>query len=75
MTPQQAAMSAFTIARRERLPMARMAEVEAGVAGAADWFAANLTRFFAGNAAAPYPSNTISNAQLRRYIAWMRGSR
>jgi len=74
MTPQQAAMSAFTIAKRERLPMARIAEVEAGD-GAADWFAANLTRFFSGNAPAPYPSNTISNAQLRRYIAWMRGPR
>ena len=72
MSPQEAGYAAHLIATRESLPLARMAEIEAGAAGAVEWFAANILRFFDTEMAA---IGSITNAQFRRYIAWMRFSR
>ncbi|HEY7976802.1 MAG TPA: hypothetical protein VID67_01300 [Rhizomicrobium sp.] len=72
MSPQEAGHTAHLIATREHLPLARIAEIEAGAAGAVEWFAANILRFFEAEAAA---ISSITNAQFRRYIAWMRFSR
>ncbi|HEY2034287.1 MAG TPA: hypothetical protein VGH02_11430 [Rhizomicrobium sp.] len=71
MSPQEAGYAAHLIATRERLPLARMAEIEAGAAGAVEWFAANILRFFEAEMAA---IGSVTTKQLRRYIAWMRFS-
>lgn len=69
MSPQEAGYAAHLIATREHLPLARIAEIEAGAAGAVGWFVAHLQNFFEAEAAA---IGSITKAQLRRYIAWMR---
>jgi hypothetical protein len=46
MSPLEAAQTAHQIATREGLPLARIAELEVGAAGAVMWFAANILRFF-----------------------------
>ena len=70
---QEAALNAHTIANREGLAFARIAELEAGAAGAVGWFVASIMRFFDTE---PMPAaDTISKAQYRRYVAWMRVSR
>lgn len=73
MSPLEAAQAAHLIATREHLPLARIAELEAGAAGAVTWFAASILRFFEAEAAAV--ADSLTNAQFRRYIAWMRFSR
>jgi hypothetical protein len=73
MSPLEAAQTAHQIATREGLPLARIAELEVGAAGAVTWFAANIMRFFEAEAAAVV--DTLTNAQFRRYIAWMRFNR
>jgi hypothetical protein len=73
MSPLEAAQTAHHIATREGLPLARIAELEVGATGAIGWFAANILRFFEAEAAAV--ADSITNAQFRRYIAWMRFSR
>jgi hypothetical protein len=72
MSPLEAAQTAHLIATRECLPLARIAELEAGAAGAVTWFAANILHFFESEAAAV--ADSITNTQFRRYIAWMRFS-
>lgn len=72
MSPREAAQNAHVIATREQLPLARMAEIEAGAANAVDWFAANILRFFETEIAT---AEAISSAQFRRYVAWMRFTR
>ncbi|MBS0273397.1 MAG: hypothetical protein JSR55_03135 [Proteobacteria bacterium] len=73
MSPLEAAQTAHQIATREHLPLARIAELEAGAAGAVTWFAANILRFFEAEAAAV--ADSLTSAQFRRYIAWMRFNR
>ncbi|HSM95395.1 MAG TPA: hypothetical protein VLT91_05080 [Rhizomicrobium sp.] len=73
MSPLEAAQTAHLIATREHLPLARMAELEAGAAGAVAWFAASIMRFFESEAAAV--ADRLTHAQFRRYIAWMRFTR
>jgi hypothetical protein len=70
MSPLEAAQAAHLIATREHLPLARIAELEAGAAGAVTWFAASILRFFEAEAAAV--AESLTSAQFRRYIAWMR---
>ena len=70
MSPLEAAQTAHLIATREHLPLARIAELEAGAAGAVSWFTASILRFFDTEAVAA--ANTITKTQFRRYIAWMR---
>jgi hypothetical protein len=73
MSPREAAKNAHVIAKREHLPLARVAEIEVGAANAVDWFAANILRFFEPEQ--PVTAEAISSAQFRRYVAWMRFSR
>ena len=73
MSPVEAAQTAHIIATREHLPLARIAELEAGAAGAVAWFTASIIRFFESEAAAV--ANSITKTQFRRYVAWMRFNR
>ena len=73
MSPLEAAQTAHHIATREGLPLARIAELEAGATGAVTWFAARIMRFFESEAAAV--ADSLTSAQFRRYIAWMRFNR
>ena len=73
MSPKEAPQNAHVIATREHLPLARMAEIEAGAANAVEWFAASILRFF--EAEQPVTAEAISSAQFRRYVAWMRFNR
>lgn len=70
MSPQEAAQTALAIAKKEKLPLAVIAKYESGAANAVEWFARNIRRFFL-----PESENgveSISDSQLRRYVAWMR---
>lgn len=70
MSPQEAAQAAFIIANREHLPLALVAKCESGVAGAVDWFTGHIQHFFLPES--DDGVETVSDKQLRRYIAWMR---